>query len=274
MNASVLKTPPEALGHLRWYFDTADVELRRSFYILGNYVCAAGLRWLNPKQPIIVDRFWPSSAAYALACDLQTSASEHPEIAEMPKDLVDLLPFGSRPIVFLVLDLPEEVPSCMSMSRGLEHGFKIMKRFSLLIFSSDSVVQVRASRVRTRSGVITSEEAIPANFSCTVCFPDSFCCFSQCPCRRHGLLSAVVLCSDSCIIPHRCSGMAGGIDVLTRPDRSIAARALPPHKQQQYLCVSPRACILKSTSLPMLSESRNTYLECICIYIYFFCAML
>ncbi|CAE7235272.1 Rsad2 [Symbiodinium sp. CCMP2592] len=125
MNASVVKTPPEALGHLRRYFDTADAELRRSFYILGNYICAAGLRWLNPKQPLIIDRFWPSSAAYALACDLRTFASEHPEVAAMPKDLVDLLPFGSRPIVFLVLDLPEEV---------------------------------RASRVRTRSGVITSEE--------------------------------------------------------------------------------------------------------------------
>ncbi|CAE7312186.1 Rsad2 [Symbiodinium microadriaticum] len=125
MNASVVKTPPKPLGHFRQYFDSADAELRRAFYILGNYVCAYGLRWLSPTQPIIVDRFWPSSAAYALACDLQSSACQHPEIAEMPKDLVDLLSFGSRPIVFLVLDLPEKV---------------------------------RASRVRGRPGIITQEE--------------------------------------------------------------------------------------------------------------------
>ena len=108
MEAVLVKTPPDELRHLRTYFDTADAELRRSYYLLGNYVCAAGLGRMEPVTPVIVDRFWPSSAAYALAFDLKSSTSDIPEVGRMPNDLVDLLPFGSRPIIFLVLDLPEE----------------------------------------------------------------------------------------------------------------------------------------------------------------------
>ena len=106
LQALLLKTPPTELEHLRHHFDAADPQLRRAFYLLGNYVCAASLRQLEPTQPVLVDRFWPSSAAYALTYDFQC---EHPEISRMPTDLADLLPFG-RPVIFLVMTLPEEAP--------------------------------------------------------------------------------------------------------------------------------------------------------------------
>mmetsp|Transcript_2376 Transcript_2376/g.5639 ORF Transcript_2376/g.5639 Transcript_2376/m.5639 type:complete len:628 (+) Transcript_2376:22-1905(+) len=115
--ANVIKTPPAALGQLRSHFDAAATEVRRSFYMLGNYMCASQLRQM--AGPVVVDRFWPSSVAYALACDLRRDPSDFPTLLDMPRDLVDLLPFGARPVIFLVLELSEEDRAPRVRTRGV-----------------------------------------------------------------------------------------------------------------------------------------------------------
>ena len=65
-----LRSPPERLCSFRAHFDKQSPHLRRSFYTLGNYACALSLREVSGK-PIAIDRFWPSTVAYALAFDYQ-----------------------------------------------------------------------------------------------------------------------------------------------------------------------------------------------------------
>ena len=65
-----LRSPPERLCSFRAHFDHQSPHLRRAFYTLGNYACALSLREVSGK-PIAIDRFWPSTVAYALAFDYQ-----------------------------------------------------------------------------------------------------------------------------------------------------------------------------------------------------------
>jgi len=105
-DSALLRSPPEELLHLRPYFDGPEGReggLRRAFYALGNYACAARLRGLQTGRAAVVDRFWPSTAAYALAHDQQATPED---LLRMPGDLLGLLPDG-RPAVWLLLELPE-----------------------------------------------------------------------------------------------------------------------------------------------------------------------
>lgn len=105
-SAAALSSPPRELSGLRPYFDAQPAELRRAFYVLGNYACAMCMPQLLAEGPVITDRFWPSTIAYALAHDLGQMPEERPELLEMPHDLLRLLPC---PSVFLILELdPEE----------------------------------------------------------------------------------------------------------------------------------------------------------------------
>jgi len=101
-----LKSPPEELLHLRPYFDGQPKEMRRAFYALGNYACALRIRSAVVDGPVVVDRFWPSTVAYAISHDLQMMPDAVPDVLEMPDDLADLLPKGN-PVVFLLLELSE-----------------------------------------------------------------------------------------------------------------------------------------------------------------------
>lgn len=103
---SVLKSPPEELLHLRPYFDKQPTHLRRAFYALGNYACALAIRRGVARGPVIVDRFWPSTVAYALACDSQVMPEDVPHLMHMPQDMLDMLP--TVPLVALCLHLSEE----------------------------------------------------------------------------------------------------------------------------------------------------------------------
>ena len=99
-----LRSPPEELQPFRKYFDMKPPALRRSFYLLGNYACTVHLRQLVQDGPVILDRFWPSTMAYSIACDQETEPVS--EVVHMPLDLQDMLP--SNPFIWLLLELPEE----------------------------------------------------------------------------------------------------------------------------------------------------------------------
>eukprot|EP00437_Effrenium_voratum_P009184 CAMPEP_0181428090 /NCGR_PEP_ID=MMETSP1110-20121109/16502_1 /TAXON_ID=174948 /ORGANISM="Symbiodinium sp., Strain CCMP421" /LENGTH=592 /DNA_ID=CAMNT_0023551311 /DNA_START=69 /DNA_END=1847 /DNA_ORIENTATION=- len=122
LGASTLRSPPKQLQRFRQHFDQAAPELRRAFYAVGNYACAAQLRLLALEAPVVVDRFWPSTAAYTLACDLEAEVEQLEDLTalQMPRDLVELLPNG--PMVWLLLDLPEEQRALRVRRRALSEG--------------------------------------------------------------------------------------------------------------------------------------------------------
>ncbi|KAL1496986.1 hypothetical protein ABEB36_008023 [Hypothenemus hampei] len=60
------KTPPESIRFIRNYFDN-NLTLQNAYYSLGNYIAALELSCILPKNPVIMDRYWHSTTAYALA---------------------------------------------------------------------------------------------------------------------------------------------------------------------------------------------------------------
>uniref|UniRef100_A0A0A9WWY0 UMP-CMP kinase 2, mitochondrial n=1 Tax=Lygus hesperus TaxID=30085 RepID=A0A0A9WWY0_LYGHE len=89
-------TPPESVKHLRPYFDGTGVDrvLRRAFYSLGNYLAARDLQRLLESSPVVMDRFWHSTAAYAIA-ELKDSCEIPENTFAWPSDLLqpDLVVF-------------------------------------------------------------------------------------------------------------------------------------------------------------------------------------
>ena len=81
---TLLQSPPEELQHLRPHFDAQPPAMRRAFYSLGNYACALKMHEAAAVGPVVVDRFWPSTVAYALARDLEQAPAEATELLTMP----------------------------------------------------------------------------------------------------------------------------------------------------------------------------------------------
>ena len=69
-----LRSPPDCLSSFRPHFDGQVPHVRRAFYLVGNYACALNIR-KTANKPIVIDRFWPSTMAYALAIDHQACSS-------------------------------------------------------------------------------------------------------------------------------------------------------------------------------------------------------
>ncbi|XP_061649954.1 UMP-CMP kinase 2, mitochondrial [Phyllopteryx taeniolatus] len=106
LGATILRSPPQCLSPWRARFDQEPPILRRAFYALGNYITAQQISHQTSKTPVIIDRFWHSTAAYAIAtavsgpvCDLPAEGSE---LYRWPSDLLQ-----PSLVVLLTLD-PEE----------------------------------------------------------------------------------------------------------------------------------------------------------------------
>ncbi|CAG5866487.1 unnamed protein product [Menidia menidia] len=106
LGATLLRSPPQSLSPWRARFDQEPPLIRRAFYALGNYITAEQISQEAMKTPIIVDRFWHSTAAYAIAtavsgpvCNLPPAGSE---VYRWPGDLLQ-----PSLVVLLTLD-PEE----------------------------------------------------------------------------------------------------------------------------------------------------------------------
>ncbi|KAM7375922.1 hypothetical protein PAMP_005683 [Pampus punctatissimus] len=106
LGAALLRSPPQCLSPWRAHFDQEPPLIRRAFYALGNYITAEQIGQEGMKTPVIVDRFWHSTAAYAIAtavsgpvCNLPAEGSE---VYRWPSDLL-------QPSLVVVLTLdPEE----------------------------------------------------------------------------------------------------------------------------------------------------------------------
>nr|CAD7426808.1 unnamed protein product [Timema monikensis] len=103
LNAKKMSTPPSCLLTLREKFDTHPIALRRAYYALGNYIAAAEIEYLCHHTPVIVDRFWHSTAAYTIASEVGESMVLPPEGDPIYNWPIDLL----RPDMVVFLSVGE-----------------------------------------------------------------------------------------------------------------------------------------------------------------------
>lgn len=85
-----MSTPGPQFSALRPFFDQQPNHIRRAYYSLSNYAAAFEINKLLEKQPVVLDRFWHSTAAYALAGQVDDVAdlpATGDQIYQWPKDL-------------------------------------------------------------------------------------------------------------------------------------------------------------------------------------------
>ncbi|XP_034231123.1 UMP-CMP kinase 2, mitochondrial-like [Thrips palmi] len=85
-----MSTPGPQFAALRPFFDQQPNHIRRAYYSLTNYAAALEINELLEEKPVILDRFWHSTAAYALAGEVDDVAMLPPagdQIYQWPKDL-------------------------------------------------------------------------------------------------------------------------------------------------------------------------------------------
>lgn len=107
LSASLKSTPPQSILLLREKFDAHDSLLRRAYYSLGNYIAAYDIKRVLYKQPVVMDRFWHSTAAYGMANELISNSglklpNEDDDIYFWPKDLL-------KPDLVIYLTVSEEI---------------------------------------------------------------------------------------------------------------------------------------------------------------------
>ncbi|XP_062325664.1 UMP-CMP kinase 2, mitochondrial [Osmerus eperlanus] len=92
LGASLLRSPPQCLAPWRGLFDQEPPLLRRAFYALGNYITAGQIGQEATHTPVIVDRYWHSTAAYAIATAVGGTVNNLPqggsEVYRWPDDLL------------------------------------------------------------------------------------------------------------------------------------------------------------------------------------------
>ncbi|WAQ94023.1 CMPK2-like protein [Mya arenaria] len=67
MGAARYFTPPPQILQLRSHFDQYPEIVRRAYYSVGNYIVAMDIIKTCQTRPVIMDRFWHSTAAYGIA---------------------------------------------------------------------------------------------------------------------------------------------------------------------------------------------------------------
>lgn len=88
-----LSTPPDCLVKMREKFDKHNSTLRRAFYALGNYIAAEEVRDISTIKHVVLDRYWHSTAAYAIATEVTEGGNILPPpdspVYSFPSDLLE-----------------------------------------------------------------------------------------------------------------------------------------------------------------------------------------
>ncbi|XP_061185634.1 UMP-CMP kinase 2, mitochondrial-like [Saccostrea echinata] len=115
MSACRYFTPPPAIQHLREHFDNLPEIVRRAYYTIGNYIVSIAILKTCQERPVIMDRYWHSTAAYGIANE--TSNEDIPQeghwVYKWPHDLL-------TPDIVLFLTVSEEIRKQRMMGRGGE----------------------------------------------------------------------------------------------------------------------------------------------------------
>ncbi|XP_063241784.1 UMP-CMP kinase 2, mitochondrial-like [Bacillus rossius redtenbacheri] len=118
LGATSRGTPPQCLLGLRDQFDKHPIQLRRAFYSLGNYIAADEVEVLRFRQPVVMDRFWHSTAAYAVASEARDGGGSLAEVPAAGDPVYDWPADLLRPDAVLFLDVSEEVRNSRLSSRA------------------------------------------------------------------------------------------------------------------------------------------------------------
>ncbi|KAL4222439.1 UMP kinase [Mactra antiquata] len=112
-------TPPSSICSLRAFFDKCPEIVRRAYYSMGNYIVARDIIKECQTRPVIMDRFWHSTAAYGIANE--TSLEDMPgvnhTVYRWPEDLL-------KPTIVLFLTVSEDVRKQRLSGRGINPTFE------------------------------------------------------------------------------------------------------------------------------------------------------
>nr|XP_002124573.1 UMP-CMP kinase 2, mitochondrial-like [Ciona intestinalis] len=118
LNGCARKSPQDCVLHLRKTFDSHFQLLRRAYYAIGNYAFAAQVLHDAQSGPVVCDRFWHSTAAYAIATDVKVGDETHLPPARhwvysWPPDLL-------KPDIVILLTISDELRRCRLEGRNTE----------------------------------------------------------------------------------------------------------------------------------------------------------
>ncbi|KFR16546.1 hypothetical protein N306_06074, partial [Opisthocomus hoazin] len=92
LNGVLLRSPPACISQWRAIFDDEPAPIKRAFYAAGNYILASEIAKASTQAPVIVDRYWHSTAAYTIATEVsgkvQGLPPVHDEVYQWPEDLL------------------------------------------------------------------------------------------------------------------------------------------------------------------------------------------
>ncbi|KAJ7397489.1 hypothetical protein BTVI_135018 [Pitangus sulphuratus] len=117
LNGILLRSPPPCISQWRTVFDDEPTPIKRAFYAAGNYILASEIAKASTQAPVIIDRYWHSTAAYTIATEtngkVQDLPPAHDEVYQWPDDLL-------KPDLVLLLTVDPEERVLRLQRRGLE----------------------------------------------------------------------------------------------------------------------------------------------------------
>ncbi|XP_073529073.1 UMP-CMP kinase 2, mitochondrial [Phyllobates terribilis] len=117
LNATLVKSPPDSISQWRKIFDSESSLIKRAYYAIGNYIGAAEIAIASKASPVIADRFWHSTAAYAIATEVGGAICNlpdpHHDVYHWPQDLL-------QPDLVILLTVCDEERIRRIRKRGLE----------------------------------------------------------------------------------------------------------------------------------------------------------